>query len=90
MYDNNNQILYEGEYKNNQINGYGIIYFTKGKCEGEFKDGKLEGYALSYINNKIAYIGGYKNGLKDGFGIFYYDNHIRYEGELYQDKRDLV
>jgi len=47
-YDNGNK--YEGDWKNDTMNGYGKYYFSNGdKYEGEWKDGKINGKGISFI-----------------------------------------
>ena len=40
---------YEGEWKNNNLNEYGIKYYLNGvKYEGQRKNGIFEGYGIYY------------------------------------------
>ena len=63
---------YEGEFKNNKNEGYGIYYYSNGdRYEGEFKIGKFEGYGLFYFLNGDRYEGVFKNEIINGYGKFY-------------------
>ena len=63
---NNNIISVEiGEFKNNNLNGFGIIKTENEQIEGIFKDGKMNGKMCLYNDSLIEY-SEYKNGLKNG------------------------
>ena len=75
------KLEYEGEYKNDNKEGYGIYYFTNGdKYEGEFKNDNMEGYGTNYFTNGDRYEGEFKNDISEGYGIIYFSNGDRYEG----------
>ena len=79
----NDELLYEGDYKNGERNGKGKEYYKDGKLkfEGEYKNGKRNGKGKEYLDNKIIkYEGEYLNGKKwNGKG---YDNHNKVAYEL--------
>ena len=60
-------IKYEGEFKEDNMEGYGIMTFNNvlSKYEGEFKKNKMNGYGIFYLDindeNKIQK-GFWKNG----------------------------
>ena len=87
FYENEN-IKFEGDYKNGKRDGKGIVYYKSGKIlyEGEFKLDKWEGKGIKYYENEMKlYEGYYKNDCPDGKGILYYNNgNKKYEGE-YKD-----
>ena len=57
---------YEGQWRNNKMNGYGIITLPKGNWfEGEFVDDKREGFGVFYSAKKM-YIGIWRNSKLDG------------------------
>ncbi len=63
---NNNIISVEiGEFKNNNLNGFGIIKTENEQIEGIFKDGKMNGKMCCYNDSSIEY-SEYKNDLKNG------------------------
>ena len=46
---------YEGEFKNNEMEGIGIKYYTDGgKYQGEFKNNKLDGYGILFHQNDLC------------------------------------
>ncbi len=84
-YNLNNLIKYEGEWKDDGINGFGIkdygggltekSFFTNGKLIG---NGKLE---LHYSNGNV-YIGNHFNGVENGEGVLLYKTGEKYEGSF--------
>ena len=60
MYNSNGN-KYEGEFKNNLRDGYGIQYFSNGniyKCR--WKDDKIEGYGIIILSDGFRYEGEFK------------------------------
>lgn len=77
----NKVLLYDGEYmiyegsmnENNQLDGYGIIYYTPKIIKKNKKD----------VIGLIKYEGEFKNGFYDGEGKTYYENgNINVKGEF--------
>ena len=67
---------YEGEWKDNQFNGYGIYYFPDGKkYVGEWKNSCKDGFGEFDFADGRKYVGFYKEDKKDGFGIFYLNDN---------------
>ena len=62
---------YWGEFKNNQMNGYGIIEYP-GEIfyQGEIRNGRMEGFGEFFWKRNKKYIGYYKNDKRNGFGIY--------------------
>ena len=84
-----NRDSYEGEFKNDLRDGYGIYYSCNGdRYEGGFKNNLKNGYGIEYYSDGCRYKGEFKNNLKNGYGIEYYPNGCRYEGEFKNDLRD--
>ena len=52
-YGINGNIKYEGEIKDNNANGYGIMYYDNRvkQYEGEWKNGKANGFGILYGEN---------------------------------------
>ena len=83
--------IFEGEFKENHLNGYGymIWYDLLEKYIGEWKEDKQNGNGihiwyepqgeLKEMRNR--YVGQWKNGARNGYGVFFYSNGARYEGE---------
>lgn len=69
---------YEGEWKNNKLNGFGVISLPNKKSwfEGEFIDDKREGFGVFYSPKKI-YVGMWKNSKLEGETIIIQDNIIK-------------
>ena len=84
LLDNVNK--YEGDYKNNKMEGKGILYYNNGnRYEGDFKIGLQEGKGILYYIDGDKYEGDFKNGKMEGKGNFYYKNGNRYEGDYKND-----
>ncbi len=80
---------YEGEWKDDIINGNGTYYYSDGsKYVGEWRDGKKDGNGIYYYANNSKYIGEWKDDKKDGNGTYYYTDGSKYEGEWIDNKRD--
>ena len=76
------RIKYEGDWKDDQRDGKGILYWKKGgKYEGDFKNDIREGKGIIYCYNGDRYEGELKNNKFEGKGIFYFNNGGRYEGD---------
>ena len=65
--------MYQGEWKDNIMEGFGIYHFINGRVyKGEWKENKIHGYGeFTWVEGK-KYYGFYKNDKKDGFGIYYW------------------
>ena len=72
---------YEGEFKNNQINGKGIYKWNDGDVyKGDFLNGKMNGNGIYEWPNGRTYEGEYINGIKEGKGIFKWSNGKIFDG----------
>ena len=81
------RIHYEGDFKDNEINGMGIFKWNNGDVyEGEMTNGKMNGYGKYTYSNGQVYEGNYVNGNKHGLGKLYYPNNAIYEGEFKNGK----
>ncbi len=77
---------YEGQWKNGQRNGEGVIFYNNGEkeYEGHWKDDQRHGEGVEYFYmEKIKkYEGGWKEGKKHGNGVLYNSKGMkRYEGQ---------
>ena len=74
---------YEGEYKNDQKNGEGKLYFKllKDTYEGNFIDNNITGNGTYIWNNGEKYIGNFLNGKMDGKGKYFWPDGSYYEGD---------
>ena len=69
-----NRDFYEGEFKNDEINGYGRYFYALNYGEqyfGDFKNGKFHGDGMYYYANGDFYFGDFKNGRFHGDGMKY-------------------
>lgn len=74
---------YEGEYKNDCMNGQGIFTWNNGdKYIGSFMDDMMHGQGTYHYASGNRYTGEYKYGAKDGQGKFFWTNDEWYEGEF--------
>ena len=85
-YNNKDNLIFEGEFKNGKRNGKGKEYNTKNELifQGEYKNGKR--WNGTGYNNNIA-----KYKLNDGKGfikIYNNNNKIQFEGEYVNGKRN--
>jgi len=80
------EFKYEGQFKDDNINGYGKITARFIKTD-EFKIDNLEAEILSEIidEGKIEYEGEFKDGLMHGHGAFIDIDGSKYEGEFAND-----
>lgn len=69
-YDNEDSLIYEGNYQNGRRNGYGVLYFTNGNYyEGYFNEDRLHGKGIYYWKNKQHWEGRFINNNKNGIGL---------------------
>ena len=84
--------IYKGEWKNDKIEGRGIMKYKKEEkeeeYEGEFKNNKKEGKGIMRYNNGDKYEGFWKDDKKEGKGTLYYRGGNIFEGYWKDDKKD--
>ena len=69
--------MYQGEWKENNMEGFGIYHFKDGRLYiGEWKDNKMHGYGEFTWAEGRKYYGFYKYDKKNGFGIYYWPDDI--------------
>lgn len=85
-----NRIHYIGEFKEDKLNGKGVIEFLiEGhKYEGEFKDNEINGKGIFRWKNGDIYEGEMSNGKMNGHGIYQYSNGQIYDGEYINGLRE--
>ena len=84
--DKYNRYLYEGEWKDDLFDGYGIMYWKNSDFyQGDWKKGLKEGKGIYNFCNGDIYEGEFKNDKKEGKGIYTFNKLNRYEGEMKND-----
>ena len=73
--------MYRGEWKSNNIQGYGIYNYVDGRqYSGQWNNNQMEGFGeFIWVEGK-KYVGFYKNDKKDGFGVYYWPNNRFFVG----------
>ena len=85
-------MIYEGEFKDDERNGYGKEYDENNNIifEGQYLDGKRwEGFGKETNDKAIMFSGEYKNGKRNGAGKEYYcdKNSIKFNGNYLDGER---
>ena len=75
-------IIYEGEFENNVVHGYGIFYNdSEMSYEGYWVNNFQEVYGIENWRDGSTYIGQYFHGKKNGIGTYTWSDGTKYEGE---------
>jgi hypothetical protein len=63
-------LKYEGQMKDNIMNGQGVFYFDNGKImyEGQWSEGMYDGFGILYSTSGNLYDGQFSKGIYDGEG----------------------
>ena len=78
---------YEGEFKNNEITGYGyLIYENKQTYNGNLVDGKKEGKGKYIWPDGSEYEGEYKNDIREGEGSLKWANGLIFKGKFHNGR----
>ena len=78
---------YEGEFKNNEITGYGyLIYENKQTYKGNLVDGKKEGKGKYIWPDGSEYEGEYKNDIREGEGSLKWANGLIFKGKFHNGR----
>ena len=78
---------YEGEFKDNKFNGFGIFIWKDGTTyQGNWVDDRQSGYGEEQNADGTRYEGHYFNGRKHGKGIQHYCSGEVYIGEFSKDR----
>ena len=85
-----NRIHYKGEFKEDKLDGKGVIEFLKEghKYEGEFKNNEINGKGIFKWKNGDVYQGEMSNGKMNGHGTYTYNDGQIYDGEYINGLRD--
>lgn len=75
---------YVGQWKEDQLNGFGTHYISNKvkEYEGSFTNGKYEGQGIQLFPNNNKYVGQFKEGLFNGQGTLFYSQGNTYEGNF--------
>lgn len=77
IFDQEGEVLFEGEFVNHMKQGNGIMYLKGQKVyQGEFIQNKKQGTGILYKDGKVYYEGHFRNDLMDGYGILYYEEDV--------------
>lgn len=80
--------MYEGDFKENERNGYGIFsYDDNSFYEGQFYKAKFEGVGNFQIDKNCGYKGHWKKGIPCGPGFYKYTTK---ENEIKTEKIDKI
>ena len=78
-----NNILYEGDIKDNLPSGKGLLTYKGEKIyDGDWVNGTRNGMGISYYSTGGKYFGEIKDGLLHGIGTFYYSNNTKITGNF--------
>ncbi len=69
--NNENNFVYEGEFKEDNICGIGRIKYNKKEYFGEWKNNEMSGYGV-LIEDQIKYYGYFEHSKKVGYGALFY------------------
>ena len=86
IYESKGNFVYEGEFKDNEITGNGLMTFPGDETyKGGFINGDRNGKGIFIWKSGISYNGGWKNGLSHGYGLQTNpDGSKLYEGAYYK------
>ncbi|EGR32540.1 hypothetical protein IMG5_078660, partial [Ichthyophthirius multifiliis] len=80
------QAVYDGEWKGNMRDGYGVQKWIDGaKYEGEWVNNKACGKGKFYHVDGDIFEGQWENDKANGYGIYYHTNGAKYQGEWKND-----
>ena len=70
--------VYDGVWKNDQMHGWGKLYYQQGKLayEGNWSNGEFDGYGKVYNDNPVKLNGNYDYSNFDNLGEYWQE----YEG----------
>ena len=88
MYHFSDGRIYTGQWKNNQMHGYGEFLWKEGKkYYGFYSYDKKNGFGIYYWPGDKYYIGFWRDGKQSGLGKYIKGNNIKY-GVWVEGKKD--
>ena len=89
IHSSNDYILYEGDFSNGKLNGYGKCAYDNGNYYiGQFSNNLRHGKGtLFYKNNSIKYEGDFIKDLAEGNGKYIWEDGDYYIGQFYNNLR---
>jgi len=79
--------VYEGEWKDDKANGYGIYVHVNGaRYEGNWKNDLQDGWGVESWSDGSKYEGEYKEGMKHGRGKYIWNDGSMYDGYWFENK----
>lgn len=79
------EYIYEGDWKDGKVHGYGVLYFDASKScyyKGEWKDGKKHGTGIMMYKSGDSYEGQWDDNKRHGKGRMIWKNrNEEYNGE---------
>lgn len=77
---------YQGEWKNNEMHGYGKLHFPGNKIryEGQFENGMFNGFGTQYAYEQIPQR---EEEIDKTFVRLHKGSWLKYEGRFKNDKR---
>jgi len=79
--------IYDGLFKNDKFDGYGIFTCSEYTYEGDWKAGRKCGDGEIKYSDGEKYIGEFDNDMFEGYGTYTYANGDCYEGNWKHGKR---
>ena len=80
-YNENDKLVYNGEWKNGCRYGLGRIYEKNQLVyDGELHNAKFYGKGKKYENGQLVYEGEWENGIPYGKGVYYENGKKKYKG----------
>lgn len=80
---------YNGEWKGNQRDGYGIQRWLDGaEYRGQWKANAATGMGMFKHSDESVYVGEWRDNIAHGFGIYRHKDGTTYEGSFAEDLQD--
>jgi hypothetical protein len=79
-------LIYQGEFRDGKVSGFGIEIINEKVYQGFFMDGKYHGYGELVINGTTKYKGCFNMGVRDNIGWSQNDDGTKYIGNYTNGK----